>query len=176
MYKIALVSFTVVFCLISCKSSYYMSGKVYAMSDYEQEIKISFISDSICIIEQSFKCDKISDSLKFTKIQAKYDILKSEINYLHNNNKRKKMKVNYLRLINLNPKNRIENYSIIPNYNELCGKYFDVNSYEMKTRQKVTSGVIHNLVNDSLLIKRDTIFFGYKRVPFVGNVSKLVMY
>jgi hypothetical protein len=146
-----------------------MRGKVYLMSDYEQEIKISFVSDSLCMIEQIFKCDKISDSLKFTKIQAKYDLVKSELNYLHNN-KTKQKTVNFLRLTNLNPKNRIQKYTYIPNYNELCGKSFEVNSHEMKSRQKIPSGIILNLINDSLLVKRDTIFFGYKKVPFVRNV------
>jgi hypothetical protein len=49
-------------------------------------------------------------------------------------------------------------------------KFFEVNSHEMKARQKIPSGIILNLINDSLLVKRDKIFFGYKKVPFVRNV------
>lgn len=164
----ALISVIIVFFLFSCKSSYNMRGKVYELSDYEQKIKISFVNDSICTIEQDFECDKILDSLKFTKIQAKYDLVKSELNYLQNN-KAKKKRVIFLRLTNLNPKNKMQKYTNIPQYSELCGKFSDVNSNEMKARHKIPSGIILNLVNDSLLIKRDTIFFGYKKVPLVTN-------
>ncbi len=164
MYRHALILISVIFGFISCKSSYKMTGKIYELSDYEQKIKISFINDSICVTEQYFKCDKIEDSLKFTEIKANYYLTKSQLHYLKNSKPRKKT-VHFLRLKSLNHNGVKPKYTYIPRYTELCEKSFEINSPEMKARKKITSGIILNLVNDSLLVKRDTIIFGYKQVP-----------
>lgn len=151
--------------VVSCNAKKDLNGSVYELSDDEQFIQIDFVSKEECKIEQSFKCEKIPDSLKYLVIEARYYLAKKKLEY-SKNGKNKFLKVDFIIFNNKNADPKVTpNYTYIPNYNKLCLSEVLINSETDKVRQKISQGVFLNLVNDSIVIKNGTIFFGYKKVP-----------
>ena len=144
-----------------CQSTKNLTGKIYELSDNEQEIKISFLSDTKCRVEQSYKCENLPDSSSHSLIEANYNVATNKIR----DGKGEILKVNIIIFENTaSSVKSLPNYTYIPNYEKLCLVPVSVNSQEYKRRQKLVPGVILNLIKDSIQIKNDTIFFGYKRV------------
>lgn len=169
--KKILFSFIVVI-LFSCNSTMILEGKKFELSDNEELINIHFLSSDVCEIQQYFYCENIPDSLKNKIIRAKYEVHSSKLPYT-DGNKNKFLKVNLIMLSNLDTlSKRLPKYTYINNYSKLCQDSLVENSNEMKLRNKLPSGIVLNLVNDSLIFKKDTIIFGYKKVPIMGNGSK----
>ncbi|MFY7729527.1 MAG: hypothetical protein ACOVRN_08425 [Flavobacterium sp.] len=158
------VLFLIILFTLSCKSTIALDGKTFELSDSEELIRIQFISNDICEVQQSFYCDNIPDSLKMTSIKAKYKITKTKLPYFKGN-KSKFLKVKFLTISNLDASSKqLPKYTYIDNYSKMCQNSVPENSNEMKLRNKVPSGIILNLTNDSLILKKDTIVFGYKKV------------
>lgn len=148
--------------IFSCHSTKNLKGQVYEFSDGEQKIQLNFLTAKNCRIEQSYKCEKLPDSYSELIIEADYHVVKVKMKY----SKNKSLTAAFVVLENSDPNaNTLPNYTYISDYEKLCLPQVTVNSPEYKIRQKLIPGVILNLVKDSLLIKQDTIIFGYKKIP-----------
>lgn len=148
--------------IFSCHSTKNLKGQVYELSDGEQKIQLSFLTAKNCRVEQSYKCEKLPDSYSNLILEADYHVVKVQMKY----SKKKSLTIDFVVIENLDPNaNTLPNYTYIPDYEKLCLPQVTVNSTEYKIRQKLIPGVILNLVKDSLLIKQDTIIFGYKKIP-----------
>jgi hypothetical protein len=148
--------------IFSCHSTKNLKGQVYELSDGEQKIQLNFLTAKHCRIEQSYKCEKLPDTFSYLTLEAKYHIVKHKLKYLKN----KSLTADLVVVENSDPNSKtLPNYTYIPDYEKLCLPQVTVNSTEYKIRQKLIPGVILNLVKDTLLIKNDTIIFGYKKIP-----------
>jgi hypothetical protein len=156
---------SIVLILFSCKSIVRLNGKTFELSDSEELIKIHFLSSDICEIQQSFYCENLPDSIKKKTIKAKYQITNAKLPYIEDN-KTKIINVKFLKISNLDSLSKqLPKYTYIKDYSKLCQNLLTENSKETKLKNKISSGIILNLINDSLIIKKDTIIFGYKKVP-----------
>ncbi|NHM02827.1 hypothetical protein [Flavobacterium difficile] len=139
-----------------------MKGQVYELTDSEQKIQLNFLTDNDCRIEQSYLCEKLPDTFSNLTMEAKYRVKKLKIKHSGN----KHLNVNCLIIENsdLNAK-KLPRFTYIAEYENLCLPKVIVNSNEYKLRRKMTPGIILNLVRDSLVLRKDTIVFGYKKIP-----------
>lgn len=157
--------------LVSCKSGINLNGEFYELKDKEEIVSLKFINDSICIVKQKFLCQNLPEEFKeIEDIKVQYKKGRIDVAYLDLNKKKKKSKMDVLFVENLKYKNSnnlsITNYFSIPNYEKLkCNKLLENNSNANKIKSKIETGIIMNLVKDTIRIKKDTIFFGYKKVP-----------
>ncbi|MGV3696927.1 hypothetical protein [Flavobacterium sp.] len=160
MRTIALILFVIL--ISSCHSTRNLEGQVYELADGEQKIQLSFLKANRCKVEQSYECEKLPDTFRYLTLEAKYNIVKQKLKYAKN--KSLAVELIVLKSVEPNPEN-VPNITYIPDYEKLCLQPVTINSNEYKLRKKLTPGIILNFVKDSLVIKKDTIYFGYKKVP-----------
>ncbi len=151
------------FLFVSCKTKIDLYEKKFEYKDKTQLISLDFFNKNTCEIKQVFYCENIPDSLKQTIIIAEYNVVKSRIPY-KKGNKNKILNVDFLVLKNIDKNQNKSKLIYIKDFNNLCNQFFDLNSHEMKRNEKISNGVILNFINDSLFLKKDTIFFGFKKV------------
>lgn len=157
-----IISILLALSISSCRSTRNLEGQVYELLDGEQKILINFFTENRCQVEQSYECEKLPDTFRHLTLEAKYYMVKHQLKY----SKNKSISVDLIVLKRSEPNlNNLPNHTYIPDYEKLCLQQIRVNSTDYKLRQKLIPGVILNLVKDSLLIKKDTIFFGHKKVP-----------
>jgi hypothetical protein len=146
----------------SCSTNRSLKGQVYELIDSEQKIQLAFLTANDCRIEQSYLCEKLPDTFSYLTMEAKYRVEKLKIK--HSENKHLNVYCLIIENSDSNAK-KLPNFTYIPEYENLCLPKVTINSDEYKLRKKLVPGIILNLVKDSLLLKKDTIVFGYKRIP-----------
>lgn len=140
--------------IASCKS-YDLSGKKYVASNQEKRVSLEFINDTLVNVKQKFFCDKLPKEYQEITFDAKYEIDRMNIKTFDEDFKSKRFKSDILVLENLNCAD-CQGYKTIPNYEDLgCSTKIE----DERLKDKVKSGVIYNLVNDTLILKRNQILF-----------------
>lgn len=154
--------------LIGCKTQN-LNGRLYYLSNHEKEISLDFITDSTCLITQSYLCPNLSKKYKNIQVECFYKTDRITIEALDKDFKKKKINVSILLV-----KNKIcqtENcinlpkFTLIDNYNEICSTYSSADTSNIKKNMKINEGIILNLVNDTLQLKKKEIIFGNDIIP-----------
>lgn len=150
--KITIGMFLII--ISSCKS-YDLIGKKYLDINQEKTVSIEFINDTLCNVKQEFLCEKIPENYRKIDIIATYKISRMSIKTYNASFKSKRFKANILIIKNLDCVN-CKKYDEIPDYLKLnCSNIIE----DEKLKRKIKHGVIYNLINDTLVINKNQIFF-----------------
>jgi len=140
--------------IFSCKS-YNLKGKTFFAENLEKKVTLDFLNDTLVVVKQEFFCDKLPKKYQEIIFKAKYEIDKINVNSYNKHFKPKKYKLDALIVNNLDCID-CHNYIEVPNYEELgCSN----TKYDLMLQDKVELGVIYYLMNDTITLIDNQIFF-----------------
>lgn len=150
------------FLMLSCKSYDDLAGKKYSAFNDEKAVVIEFVNDTVCKVQQSFFCNELPKNYKQINFKATYKVDRINLKLYNQDLKISKLKTSILIVNNIDYPADSQRYQVIPNYEELSCSFWNLE--DERLHEKLKSGVIYNLINDTLLIWKNEIFFDNLRL------------